>query len=179
MFVDRNAKRFFDMLKSIDDLSGVGDGLKRGEVRKNDLTFIDTSLTEGDGFVYLVQVKDEKPATYKRVYWTGDTITLCCPTDGEAEEHPAEDVTIQGRVTGIYRELPNVPMIDPGEYAPMFKQIEKANTGNYRIRLDQVAAIAAKNKGFSWGCISDAYRLGFLKGQRAEKKRQRNKGGAA
>lgn len=173
---DSASKAFFKMIKSIDDFGSVGSGVSYGEVRPGDLTFIDTSSLEGDGFVYLVKVKDDKKATYHRVYWTDETITLCCPTDGEIKgAYPAADVEIRGRVTGVYRELPAAPMVDIEQHSRMFESIKKTDCGAYQLTWGEIEAIRAREKGGPAACIMDAFRWGFLKGQRSEKARAKKK----
>lgn len=172
MYKDNSSKVFFEMLNSIDDLSTCGTSRPTDEVRAGDLTFIDTQDLEGDGFIYVVKVKGAAKSIYQRIYRTDSAITLCCPTDGDiTSTHPLEDVTIRGKVTGIYRKLPALPMVDLQEHTHMMELIKAVDTGNYCMRVGEMNAIRTRNMGGAFGCICDAFRWGFLKGQRAEKAR--------
>lgn len=177
MYTNASSKKFFEMLRSFTGLITVGEFNHRyGEIRTKDLTFIDENDLEGDGFIYLTKTKDEKgggTSYYQRVYRTGDTITFCDPTDGEATgTYPIEDVEIKGKVTGIYRPLPAVPMVDVGKHSRLFESIHNVKCPErYDMKWGEMEAVRAKNKGGALSCIMDAFLYGFLKGQRSEKAR--------
>lgn len=59
------------------------------------------------------------------------------------------------------------------KYSGFFKSIESTNVGNYYLKGGELDAIFLKNKGTWLGLLYDGFRAGFLRGQRAEKARQK------
>lgn len=56
-----------------------------------------------------------------------------------------------------------------------FDMIEKVIPGDYTPRAFELAALYNKNHGDDWSMIWDAFRFGFLKGQRALKTEMKKK----
>lgn len=176
MYQSSVLKRFFGMLQAFDDLDGVTGTRGRDEIRENDVVFIDTKAADYEGHICITKVTGEGKSHYQRVYMNGETITLCCPTDGDITGvYALKDVTIEGKVTGVYRPLPSVEMVDLAEHSKMFESIKRVQAGGYDIRPSEIRAIATKNGGGNWGCISDAFEWGFIKGERAAKARAKER----
>lgn len=57
----------------------------------------------------------------------------------------------------------------------LFTDIKNVHAGNYDATWQECLAIATKNGNNAFECICDAFRFGFLKGQRAAKAEARRK----
>ncbi|MEG1564430.1 MAG: hypothetical protein RR365_12005, partial [Bacteroides sp.] len=169
VLVGKYSGEFLNMLKSFDDLGGAANSAASAIIQTGDLVFISETI-EGSGFIGIVDEGDGK-ATYQRVYIDGDTVKLCTLTHAAGiHEVSRNTIKIRGRVTGFYRKLDDVPLPDDRlENTTLFKKIDAVHTGRYDASWAETVAIMEKNHHEPLGCIFDAFRYGFLKGQRAEK----------
>lgn len=169
-------QRFFDMLRSVDDLCVIGmNSRERDEIRKEDLLFVDRSRTDYDGNICTVSVADydDGKVFFERVYISGNEVTLCCPTDGDIwRVCPLDAVKITGIVTGLYRPLQAKERADITGFNGLFDNIRKTDPGAYFIKLKEIEAINTRNKGGLYSNAFDYFRYGFLKGQRAAKRKK-------
>lgn len=167
MLMGKFCGEFLDMLKSFDDLMGVNDSPAPAIVQTGDLVFVTKSI-EGSGFIGIVDEGDGKP-TYQRVYIEGDSVKLCTMTRfSDVREVLRNTVKICGRVTGFYRKLEDTPLPADGlEDTPLYKAISKVRPGGFDMKWGEMQTIKERNRGCPFGCISDAFRYGFMKGQRA------------
>ena len=171
--------KLFEQLSELGiETHGCGDGGPYyGELRKGDHVFLGKNKLSGDGYIYLAKLPGQEKQKYYRLYWTDDdTITVCCLSDGDIMGvYPAGEVEIAGRVLCLMRDMGFVPFIDT-EKSRLADKINGVDTGNYDISIDEVMDIRARRKGSPYECIIDAYKYGFLRGQRSEKnKRKRSK----
>lgn len=168
MCLDSSHQKFFDMLRSIDALEGIENTRERDELRKGDLLFVDTTSTDYDGRICAVKIADSDKHIFRRVYVKGDNITLCCMTDGEViGTYPTADIKIKGIVTGFYRSMPVEAPIDLSQNLKLFETIRTVAVGRYGLSWKEAEAINAYNHGSGIMCTLDAFKYGFLKGQRA------------
>ena len=173
MFFGKGYDTFLEVLRCFDQLSTISNAKGHIVVQNGDLAFIKHSDPGGEGFIGYIDTPDKKNI-FQRVYRNGDKIITCCETNfDDVQEYHKEEVTIKGKVVGLFRWLEDEPNLLDYKDHPVFKAIENPRCGNYSMTMGELVAIADKNKRYPFECIGDAFNYGFVKGQRAEKARSK------
>ena len=105
---EASAERFLEIVSGSNAFDGVG-GNQRETLRvlmPDDVCLIDTTSTDYAGRICRVRTPKDGKMYYMRLFYEGDTVLMCDPTDGEEVDRcKVDELECSGIVTAIVRKM--------------------------------------------------------------------------
>lgn len=175
-----SAERFLEIVRGGNAFDGVG-GNQREALRvlmPDDVCLMDTTSTDYAGRICLVKTPQDGKRYYMRLFYEGDTVLMCDPTDGEEVDRcKVDELECSGIVTAIVRKLEAEEPVDIEAAAKVWDTIRATwkdpLTEYYTMSWDAYRAIKKKVKGSGIECLMSGFAYGFAQGRKAEKNAKR------
>lgn len=176
---EASAERFLEIVSGSNAFDGVG-GNQRETLRvlmPDDVCLMDTTSTDYAGHICRVRTPQDGKMYYMRLFYEGDTVLMCDPTDGEEVDRcKVDDLECSGIVTAIVRKMAAEERPDMKAWDEFYAKCTTDNLVKYYSPSWKYAtAVKQHERGGGYGCFHWGYRYGFEQGRKAEKNAKRRK----